>query len=57
MQAAQVKSRNPDFVMVSGETPFDVSLTNQLLDLGINPEQIIHPFGAVKMILVGGPAA
>jgi branched-chain amino acid transport system substrate-binding protein len=55
VQAAQVKSRNPDFVMVSGGGAFDVTITNQLLDLGIKPEQIIHPFGAVKMILGWGP--
>ena len=55
VQAAQVKSRNPDFVMVSGGGAFDVTITNQLLDLGLKPEQIIHPFGAVKMILGWGP--
>ena len=54
VQAAQVKSRNPDFVMVSGGGAFDVTITHQVLDLGIKPEQIIHPFGAVKMILGWG---
>ena len=55
VQAAQVKSKNPDFVFVSGGGAFDVTITNQILDLGIKPEQIIHPFGAVKMILGWGP--
>jgi branched-chain amino acid transport system substrate-binding protein len=55
VQAAQVKSKNPDFVFVSGGGAFDVTLTNQIMDLGIKPEQIIHPFGAVKMILGWGP--
>ena len=55
VQAAQVKSKNPDFVFVSGGGAFDVTITNQVLDLGFKPEQIIHPFGAVKMILGWGP--
>lgn len=55
VQAAQVKSKNPDFVFVSGGGAFDVTITNQILDLGFKPEQIIHPFGAVKMILGWGP--
>ena len=32
------------------EGAFDVTITNQILDLGFKPEQIIHPFGAVKMM-------
>jgi branched-chain amino acid transport system substrate-binding protein len=54
VQAAQLKTRNPDYVFVSGGGAFDVSLTNQLLDVGFKPEQLIHPFGTVKQILGWG---
>jgi len=45
VQSAQVKATNPDYVIVIGAGAFDNVLTNQLLDLGIKPAQIIHPFG------------
>jgi branched-chain amino acid transport system substrate-binding protein len=54
VQAAQLKNKSPDFVFVSGGGAFDVTLTNQLLDVGFRPEQIIHPFGTVKQILGWG---
>ena len=44
VQAAQVKAANPDFVIVSGAGAFDAVLNNQILDLGIKPEQIIQPW-------------
>jgi len=54
VQAAQVKSKSLDFIFLSGGGAFDVTMTNQILDMGFKPEQIIHPFGAVKMILGWG---
>jgi branched-chain amino acid transport system substrate-binding protein len=54
VQAAQVKAANPDYVIVSGAGAFDNVMTNQLLDLGIKPSQIIHPFGITTQIFGWG---
>ena len=54
VQAAQVKSGNPDYVIISGAGAFDAVLTNQILDLGIKPEQIIHPFGITTQVFSWG---
>ena len=54
VQAAQVKAANPDYVIVIGAGAFDNVLTNQLLDLGIKPEQIIHPFGITTQVFGWG---
>ena len=54
VQAAQVKAANPDYVIVSGAGAFDNVLTNQLLDMGIKPEQIIHPFGITSQVFGWG---
>lgn len=54
VQAAQVKSANPDFVIISGAGAFDAVLNNQILDLGIKPEQIIHPFGITTQVFNWG---
>jgi len=54
VQAAQVRAANPDYVIVSGAGAFDNVLTNQLLDLGIKPEQIIHPFGITTQVFGWG---
>jgi branched-chain amino acid transport system substrate-binding protein len=54
VQAAQVKSQNPDYVIVIGAGAFDNVLTNQLLDLGVKPEQIIHPFGITTQVFGWG---
>lgn len=54
VQAAQVLAAQPDYVVVIGAGGFDVTLTNQLLDLGIKPEQIIHPFGITTQVLGWG---
>ena len=45
MQAAQVVAAKPDYVYLATVGAFDVTATNQLLDLGIKPEQIIHNVG------------
>ena len=50
VQAAQVRAANPDYVVWVGAGAFDVSVTNQLLDIGIKPEQIIHPYGFTTII-------
>lgn len=50
VQAAQVRAANPDFVVVVGAGGFDNTLTNQLLDVGIKPEQIIHPYGITTQV-------
>lgn len=54
VQAAQILAAQPDFVMVSGAGGFDNTITNQLLDIGIKPEQIIHPFGITTQVLGWG---
>ena len=50
VQAAQVLAAQPDYVVVIGAGGFDNTLTNQLLDIGIKPEQIIHPFGITTQV-------
>jgi branched-chain amino acid transport system substrate-binding protein len=50
VQAAQVLAAQPDFVVPIGAGGFDNTLTNQLLDIGIKPEQIIHPFGITTQV-------
>jgi branched-chain amino acid transport system substrate-binding protein len=50
VQAAQVLAAAPDYVVPIGAGAFDNTLTNQLLDLGIKPEQIIHPFGITTQV-------
>ena len=54
VQAAQILAATPDYVMVSGAGGFDNTITNQLLDLGIKPEQIIHPFGITTQVMNWG---
>ncbi len=54
VQAAQVKAANPDYVIVIGAGAFDNVLTNQLLDLGVKPEQIIHPYGITSQVFGWG---
>ncbi len=54
VQAAQVKAANPDYVIPNGAGGFDNTLTNQLLDLGFKPEQIIHPYGITTQVLGWG---
>jgi len=54
VQAAQVRAANPDYVVVNGAGAFDNVLTNQLLDLGIKPEQIIHPYGITTQVFGWG---
>lgn len=54
VQAAQVLAAAPDWVVVSGAGGFDNTLTNQLLDIGIRPDQIIHPFGITNQVLNWG---
>jgi branched-chain amino acid transport system substrate-binding protein len=50
VQAAQVLAAAPDYVVPIGAGGFDNTLTNQLLDIGIKPEQIIHPFGITTQV-------
>ena len=50
VQAAQVGAANPDYVVVIGAGGFDSTLTNQLLDIGIRTDQIIHPFGITTQV-------
>ncbi len=50
VQAAQVRAANVDYVVWVGAGAFDGSVTNQLLDIGIKPEQIIHPYGFTTII-------
>ncbi|MFC7398999.1 ABC transporter substrate-binding protein [Chelatococcus sp. GCM10030263] len=54
VQAAQVVASNPDWVVVIGAGGFDNTLTNQLIDIGIKPEQIIHPYGITNQVLNWG---
>ena len=41
----------PDFVLVGTVGAFDITLTNQLLDLGFKTEQLIHILGPTPSIL------
>jgi branched-chain amino acid transport system substrate-binding protein len=54
VQAAQVVGAEPDYVVVIGAGGFDNTITNQLLDLGVKPEQIIHPYGITTQVLGWG---
>lgn len=54
VQAAQVLAAKPDYVVVIGAGGFDNTLTNQLLDIGIKPNQIIHPYGITTQVLNWG---
>ena len=51
VQAAQVAAMKPDFVLVGTVGAFDITLTNQLLDLGFKTEQLIHILGPTPSIL------
>jgi ABC-type branched-subunit amino acid transport system substrate-binding protein len=56
VQAAQMKAKRPDYVITSGGAgAFDVTLTNQLLDVGFKADQLYHPYGSTKQILAWGP--
>lgn len=55
VQVAQIKAKKPDFVIVAGGSAFDVTLTNQLLDVGFKPDQLYHPYGSTKQVLSWGP--
>jgi branched-chain amino acid transport system substrate-binding protein len=54
VQATQVVAAKPDYVVTIGGGAFDNTITQQLLDLGIKPEQIVHPFGSTTQILGWG---
>lgn len=54
VQAAQIANAEPDVVVVIGAGGFDNTITNQLLDIGIRPEQIIHPFGITTQVMNWG---
>jgi len=51
VQAAQIVAAQPDYVYLATVGAFDVTATNQLLDLGIKPEQIIHNVGTTTTLL------
>ncbi len=55
VQAAQVRAANPDFVIVIGAGAFDNTITNQLLDLGLKSDQLIHPYGITTQVFNWGP--
>ncbi len=55
VQAAQVVAAKPDYVYLATVGAFDVTATNQLLDLGIKPEQIIHNVGTTTTLTAYGP--
>jgi branched-chain amino acid transport system substrate-binding protein len=57
VQAAQVAAEQPDFVVSVGAGGFDNTLTTQLMNLGIRPDQIIHPYGTTTQILGWGAAS
>jgi ABC-type branched-subunit amino acid transport system substrate-binding protein len=54
VQAAQVLAAAPDYVVVIGAGGFDNTITNQLLDLGIKSNQLIHPFGLTTQVMNWG---
>ncbi len=55
VEVAQVKAKNPDYVMTGGAGGFWIGLKTQLLDGGFAPEQIIDWIGPANIILSGGP--
>ena len=57
VQAAQVVAAEPDFVITAGAGGFDNTITTQLLELGIKPEQIIHPYGIATQVFGWGKAS
>jgi len=54
VQVAQVVAAKPDYVLAMGVGAFEITLTNQLIDLGIKPDQIIHNVGTTNTILAFG---
>jgi branched-chain amino acid transport system substrate-binding protein len=54
VQSAQILAAQPDFVVVIGAGGFDNTINNQLLDLGIKPEQVIHPYGLTTQVMNWG---
>ncbi len=48
VQAAQVSAAKPDYVIVFAAGAFDNTVTLQLLDIGLKPQQIVHPYGATN---------
>jgi branched-chain amino acid transport system substrate-binding protein len=54
VQVAQVVAAKPDYVLDMGVGAFEITLTNQLLDLGIKPDQIIHNVGTTNTLLAFG---
>jgi branched-chain amino acid transport system substrate-binding protein len=54
VQAAQVLAAAPDFVVPIGAGGFDNTLTNQLLDIGIKTEQVIHPYAITTQVINWG---
>jgi branched-chain amino acid transport system substrate-binding protein len=54
VQAAQILAAQPDFVVVIGAGGFDNTINHQLLDLGIKPEQVIHPYGLTTQVMNWG---
>jgi branched-chain amino acid transport system substrate-binding protein len=51
VQAAQVAAQKPDFVLVGGVGAADITFSNQLLDMGLRADQIIHYLGITSTIL------
>jgi branched-chain amino acid transport system substrate-binding protein len=54
VQVAQVVAQHPDFVLESGVGAIDVTITKQLLELGLRPDQIIHHLSITSTILAYG---
>ncbi len=54
VQAAQILAAQPDYVVVIGAGGFDNTITNQLLDIGLKPEQLIHPYGLTTQVMNWG---
>ena len=54
VQAAQVRAAHPDYVIVMGAGAFDNVMQHQLLDRGIKPEQLLHPYGITTQVFGWG---
>ncbi len=54
VQAAQILAAEPDYAVVIGAGGFDNTITNQLLDIGLKPEQLIHPYGLTTQVMNWG---
>ncbi len=57
VQVAQAIAEKPDFFVPVGGGALDNTITAQLLQFGVKPDQILHPYGNPMTIATWGPAS